>query len=54
MITAMEHSRSIVSLGVEVYLDERSKGYATAAMKQAFMLISIRKVPWDDITQGKT
>lgn len=41
-ISLMEHSRSIVSLGVEVYLDERSKGYATAAMKQAFMLATER------------
>lgn len=34
-ISLMEHSKSIVSLGVEIFSDERCKGYALRAMKLA-------------------
>lgn len=34
-ISLMEHSQSIVSLGIEIFSDKRQKGYATRAMALA-------------------
>ena len=41
-ISLMEHSKSVVSLGIEIYADERNKGYATAAMAQACKIAADR------------